>query len=156
MTTQFFGARLTCPRVYGQTPAPPIVRVLNVLPSFDNQVVNEADTHDRRSGATASQPGVSSLRTKRPASRAKRLVYPPPDVRLKVTGMPPWMLNTMPAIVPSADTSPAKFQGCVFGNSKFICRSLIVKLRSGLSIFPKFVPINLPLTVPSAFFVNSS
>jgi hypothetical protein len=35
-------------------------------------------------------------------------------------------------------------------------RSTIVKPRSGRSMRPKFVPISEPLTLPSAFFVNSS
>jgi hypothetical protein len=48
------------------------------------------------------------------------------------------------------------FQGSTFGSVKSSCRPSILKARSGLSILPRFVPINLPLTVPSRFLVNSS
>src|SRR5262245_29942616 len=75
-------------------------------------------------------------------------------VRLKVTGSPPWALNTTPVKFPSGFNSPWKLQGSMFGNVKLTVLSLILKLRNGLSILPKFVPISLPLTVPSLFFVN--
>ena len=65
-----------------------------------------------------------------------------------------------PAIAePSAESSPAKFHGCVFGNSQLICRPLTVKRLSGLSIVRSFgsvVPISVPTTAPSPLFANRS
>ena len=61
----------------------------------------------------------------------------------------------MPSIVPLSVSLAETFQGSTFGNVKSICRPSILKFRSGLSILPRLVPISLPLTVPSLFFVNS-
>src|SRR5205823_11064585 len=67
---------------------------------------------------------------------------------LNSTGTPPWILLVTPVmVVPSAESSPAKFHGCVFGNSQFSRRSFTVKRLSGLSIFSSFgsvVPTSFP------------
>ena len=45
---------------------------------------------------------------------------PPPVCFLNVTVVPPWMLNTIPLIVPSSASLPETLHGSTFGNVKSI------------------------------------
>ena len=82
------------------------------------------DADRRRSLAVSSIAHTDSMNG-RSAGRGRRLNY---YRFLNVTRRPPWALLVTPSmLVPSADNSPAKFHGCVFGNVKVSRRPLIVK-----------------------------